>query len=142
LAPVETDAELADDLRQAIGRFVRVIRADADSLPPTRADALGYLSREGPRTIAELAVRRGVKHQSMSRTVAELEDLGYVSRGPNPADARGFVITLTEAGEAALDADRQARRDWLAAAIRAQLTPAERRILGAVPLLLDRLSGS
>jgi DNA-binding MarR family transcriptional regulator len=141
---VESDdsdlAFLADDLRQAIGRFVRVIRAGADTLPPTRADALGYLSREGPRTIAELAARRGVKHQSMSRTVAELEELAYVTREPNPADARGFVITLTAAGEAALDADRRARRDWVAAAIRTKLTPAEQQMLRAVPLLLDRLA--
>lgn len=134
------DADLAEELRQAIGRFVRVIRTGADTLPPTRADALGYLGREGPLTIAALAARRGVKHQSMSRTVSELEALGHVAREPNPADARGFVITLTPAGEAALDTDRRARRDWVAAAIGTRLTPAERQMLRAVPLLLDRLA--
>jgi DNA-binding MarR family transcriptional regulator len=139
---VETndDAELADELRRAVGRFVRVVRDGTDTLPPTRADALGYLSREGPRTIAALAARRGVKHQSMSRTVAELEALGYVAREPNPADARGFVITLTPTGEAALETDRQARRDRVATAISTRLTPAERQMLRAVPLLLDRLA--
>lgn len=131
--------ELAEALRRSIGRLVRAVRSDADTLPPTRAAALGHLSREGPLTIAALAGRRGVRHQSMSRTVAELEALGQVRRDPNPDDARGFVITLTPAGAAALDADRAARRDWLAAAIRARLTPAEQHVLRAVPLLLDRL---
>jgi DNA-binding MarR family transcriptional regulator len=131
--------DVAEELRAAIGRFVRATRAHAGSLPPMRAEAMGYLSREGPRTVAELAAIRGVRHQSMSRIVGELGGLGFVDRSPNPADARENVVTLTAAGRAALEADRAARRDWVAAAIEARLTPAERAMLRAVPLLLDRL---
>jgi hypothetical protein len=50
------------------------------------------------------------------------------------------VIGLTPAGEAALDADRAARRAWVATAIEIRLTPIERTILLAVPALLDRLT--
>ncbi|BCY15248.1 MarR family winged helix-turn-helix transcriptional regulator [Actinoplanes sp. L3-i22] len=132
--------DLAEQLRQAIGRLVRTTRAQADSLPRTHAETLGYLSREGPRTIAELAALRRVTHQSMSRTVGELAALGFVSRTPNPADARGFVITLAPAGGVALDTDRAARREWVAAAIANRLTPEEQRLLAAVPALLDRLA--
>ena len=132
--------DIAEELRVAVGRFVRAIRAHAHNLPPARAQAMGYLSREGPQTIACLAGRHGVRHQSMSRIVAELESLGYVTRAANPSDARGFVIDLTSAGEAALEADRAARRDWVAAAIETKLTPAERAILRAVPALLERLA--
>lgn len=132
--------DIAEELRQAVGRFVRATRAHADTLPPTRADTMGYLSREGPLTIAQLAARRGVRHQSMSRAVGELEAMGFVRRAVNPGDARGFVLTLTAAGAAALDADRAARRDWVAAAIASRLTPAERLVLAAVPALLDRLA--
>jgi DNA-binding MarR family transcriptional regulator len=138
--PSDDRTDLAEQLRQAIGRFVRTTRAQADTLPPTRAETLSHLDREGPQTIAELAARRRVKHQSMSRTIGELEELGYVSRAVNPADGRGFVITLTRAGAAALEVDRVARREWVATAIAAKLTPAEHRQLAAVPALLDRLS--
>nr|WP_014694940.1 MULTISPECIES: MarR family winged helix-turn-helix transcriptional regulator [unclassified Actinoplanes]AEV88883.1 Multiple antibiotic resistance protein marR [Actinoplanes sp. SE50/110]ATO87289.1 MarR family transcriptional regulator [Actinoplanes sp. SE50]SLM04707.1 MarR family transcriptional regulator [Actinoplanes sp. SE50/110] len=133
-------ADIAEQLRQSIGRLVRTTRAHADSLPRTHAETMGYLSREGPHTIGELAARRRVTHQSMSRTVAELDRLGYVSRAPNPADARGFVITLTETGAAVLDTDRAARRDWVAAAIASRLTPEEQRLLARIPALLDRLA--
>ncbi|HEX5199297.1 MarR family winged helix-turn-helix transcriptional regulator [Paractinoplanes rhizophilus] len=133
--------DIAEELRVAIGRFVRATREGADSLPPIRAEAMGYLSREGPMSIAELAAYRGVRHQSMSRVVGDLEALGFVARAPDPADARAFVITLTPAGESALQADRAARRDWVAAAIEARLTPAEGAMLRAVPALLHRLAG-
>jgi len=132
--------DIAEELRVAVGRFVRATRAHADTLPPARAAAMGLLGREGPRTIAWLAERHGVRHQSMSRIVGELESLGYVTRVANPSDARGFVIGLTAAGEAALDADRAARRARVATAIETRLTPAERAILQAVPALLDRLA--
>ncbi|GAA0442117.1 MarR family transcriptional regulator [Actinoplanes capillaceus] len=134
--------ELAERLRQSIGRFVRTTRAGADTLPPTRAEALGVLLREGPQTIAQLAARRGVKHQSMSRTVGELEALGMVGRAASPDDGRAVVITLTEAGTAALESDRVARRRLMADAITTRLSPAEREMLNVVPLLLDRLSAA
>jgi DNA-binding MarR family transcriptional regulator len=136
------DQELAERLRQAIGRFVRTTRASADTLPPTRSEVLGLLQREGPQTIAELASHRRVKHQSMSRSVGELEALGLVARAPSPSDGRAFVITLTDAGAVTLEADRAARRRLMADAITTGLTPAEREMLHAVPALLDRLSAA
>ncbi|MEU8239124.1 MarR family transcriptional regulator [Actinoplanes missouriensis] len=134
------DTDIAERLRQSIGHLVRVVRAQADTLPPPQAAALGALDRDGPRTIAGLAAARGVKHQSMSRTVAELEALGLVTRTPNPADRRAVLIALTEAGVARLGEDREARRRWVAGAIAARLTEEERRVLQTVPDLLDRLA--
>ncbi|MEU4243405.1 MarR family transcriptional regulator [Actinoplanes sp. NPDC026619] len=136
------DEDFAEQLRHAIGRFVRATRARADTVPATHAAAMGALDREGPQTIAGLAAGRGVKHQSMSRTIGELEALGLVGRAPNPADGRAFLITITPAGAAALEADRASRRHWVADAIAAELTADERRILLAVPGLLNRLSAA
>ncbi|GIF09474.1 MarR family winged helix-turn-helix transcriptional regulator [Actinoplanes siamensis] len=138
--PEEQEEDVAEQLRQAIGRLVRATRAHADTLSRTHAETLGYLSREGMRTIAELAALRRVKHQSMSRTVGELEALGFVSRASNPADGRAFMIAMTEAGALALDNDRAARREWVAGRIAARLTSEEQRLLAAVPALLDRLA--
>lgn len=134
------DAELAEELRDAVGRFVRAVRAGADTLPPARATTLAHLERHGDRTIAELAAARGVRHQGMSRSVAELEALGQVRRRPNPLDGRGWVIGLTDAGRSALERDRAARRDLLADRIASQLDDEDRRLLARVPGLLRRLA--
>jgi DNA-binding MarR family transcriptional regulator len=131
--------EVAEALRQAVGRFVRVTRAQADTLPPIRAEVLGQLERDGPQTIAALATRRGVRHQTMSRMVGDLEQLGLVARAPNPADARGFVISIAVGGQAALETDRAARRDWLARAIADRLGAKDRQAVADIPRLLTEL---
>ncbi|MFE2378888.1 MarR family winged helix-turn-helix transcriptional regulator [Streptomyces sp. NPDC059398] len=136
------DEDIAEELRRSIGRFVRAVRARADTVPPMQATALGTLDREGPQTIAGLAAAHGVKHQSMSRTVIELEALGLVSRSRNQRDGRSFLIAITPAGAEALDGDRRTRRRWVADTIAERLTADERRTLLAVPDLLDRLSGA
>ena len=134
------DEELAERLRAAIGRFVRSALEQVDQLPPPQISALGYLGREGALSIAELAKARGVRHQSMSRTVGELQAAGLVERRPDPRDARAGLVALTPAGRTALTGVREARRDWIARAVAASLTPEERAMLAAVPALLDRLA--
>lgn len=132
--------ELAEDLRLAVGSFVRATRAGADTLPRTHADALGTLDRSGPQTIADLAREHRVRHQGMSRTVAELEQEALIVRIPNPDDARGWIIEISTAGMAALQADRVARRTLLEERIREQLSDDERRLLEEVPRLLRKLA--
>ncbi|PPI99930.1 MarR family winged helix-turn-helix transcriptional regulator [Nocardia nova] len=131
---------LAERLRVSIGRFVRATRAHADTLPPPLAETMGLLDREGDASTASLAQWRGVRHQSQSRAVADLQARGYVARRDDPQDRRGFLVTLTEQGRAALDRDREARREWVAEALDALLSADERAQLSAVPQLLDRLS--
>ncbi|MFE9687214.1 MarR family winged helix-turn-helix transcriptional regulator [Streptomyces sp. NPDC006285] len=131
---------LAERLRTSIGRFVRATRSHSDALPPPLAATMGLLDREGDASTAILAQRRGVRHQSQSRTVKDLETLGYIARGEDPHDRRGFLITLTAQGRAALDADRRSRRDWVAQAMEALLSPDEQAQLSTLPRLLDRLS--
>ncbi|MFD2474112.1 MarR family winged helix-turn-helix transcriptional regulator [Amycolatopsis silviterrae] len=131
---------LAEQLRTSIGGFVRATRSGADALAPPLASTMGLLDRDGDSTIASLAHRRGVRHQSQSRTVKELEELGYVTRRADPLDGRGFMLALTKQGRAALDHDRGMRRDWVAQAIAALLTPKEQERLSALPRLLDRLA--
>lgn len=131
---------LAERLRTSIGRFVRATRSHADALPSPLAATMGLLDREGDASTAHLAQRRGVRHQSQSGAVKDLEALGYVARLEDPQDRRAFLITLTERGRAALDSDRRTRRDWVAQAMEALLSPDEQAQLDALPRLLDRLS--
>ncbi len=133
-------AELSEELRTAIGTFVRATRSRSDSLPQSRAETLGYLERSGPQSMRELAVSRGVSHQTVSRMVRELEQLGFVSRSSNPDDARGFFINISAVGESALNADRNARRDRIGAAIAEVLSTDDRHKLQQLPEMLNRLS--
>lgn len=134
----ERDRALAEELRLAVGYLVRGTRAHADELTRAYAETLAQLERAGGQTIAQLAAVRGVRHQAMSRMVAEMERQELVARRPSDADARASVIALSERGRAALDRDREARRDLLARAI-AGLTEQDRSLLDAVPGLLRKL---
>jgi len=67
-----------------------------------------HLIDERP-TITELAAKLGVTQQAASKSVAELEDFGYVQRSPDPGDARVRRIELTPRGQEALARARQAR---------------------------------
>lgn len=70
----------------------------------------GYLIQrllDAPRTASELAEELHVTQQAVSKLAAELEDAGYVSRIPDPADARRRPLRLTAR---ALDAVEEARR--------------------------------
>lgn len=137
-ASVDTSTEaLAESLRGAIGRFVRSVRSQSGTPRDAQADALADLAHAGPMSIAGLAESRGVTHQSMRLVVARLEDAGLLKRQPDPADGRGWLMSLTAAGRRTVEKDRQARAHWLAQAIDEKLSPGEREELSrAVPLLL------
>jgi DNA-binding MarR family transcriptional regulator len=66
--------------------------------------------RNGERSIGELAAAMGVSQQAISKTVSELEELGYLERRPG-ADARVRLVALTASAEDALAAAREARAE-------------------------------
>ena len=73
----------------------------------------GYLVQHlihGPKTIGQLADLLGMSQQGASKSVAELEDLGYVARHRGE-DARVRRVELTDHGWAAVECARGARRD-------------------------------
>ncbi|MEE1785031.1 MarR family transcriptional regulator [Streptomyces sp. SP17BM10] len=137
--PAPETLELAADLRAALGSLVRSLR-DNDELPQNQAAVLGLLVRdERSYTVAELADRQRVRHQSMARTVTLLAGAGLVTQEPHPTDGRKLLVTATEAGRTALLEQRARREAQIAAAIEARLTPEERQTLRASIALLSRL---
>ncbi len=69
-------------------------------------------------SISDLSRRLGVTKQAASKTVRHLEEIGYVTRRPDPADARATLIARSERGDDMLRAsarifDRQ-RDAWRA----------------------------
>ena len=50
--------------------------------------------------VRELAVRAGVRKQTVAQSVDQLEHAGYVERRPNPRDGRSRLVVLTDRGKA------------------------------------------
>jgi len=63
----------------------------------------------GDRTVTELAGRLGITVQAVSKTVIEMERLGYVQRKRDPSDGRSWVLELSPRGEESLALARSSR---------------------------------
>lgn len=86
------------------GRAVEPLYAGAPLTAP-EVDALIPLRHATEPVIARrLSERLGLSRAGVSKTLAKLERRGFVSRSPNPADRRAALITITPAGEEAVDA--------------------------------------
>jgi DNA-binding MarR family transcriptional regulator len=130
---------LASRLRLALGRVVRRLRAE-HRFPLSQSSVLGRLDREGPRSIGDLAACERVRPQSMTQTIADLEQLGLIERRGDPSDGRRVLVELTARGHQTLTEDRRHREGWLARAIAEDLSPREQRLLADALPLLERLA--
>jgi DNA-binding MarR family transcriptional regulator len=123
---------LRRQLRQSQG-------GDGDlTLPET--SALALLDRGGPTTPGALAKVEQISPQSMGATLAALEAAGLAQRQADPADGRRVVISITDAGTAALRSQRTARTQQLARALSAGFTSQELRQLMTAAPLIERLA--
>jgi DNA-binding MarR family transcriptional regulator len=149
---VPNDTELARDAQLALsaaadvrrgvtslGRRLRLERS-ATALTALELSVLGHLHRRGPLSPGELADAERMQPQSLTRTLAALEDAGLTLRQPDPADGRRSLLAITEHGQAALRAEMEQRDAWLATAMGAQLTTAEIGLLRLAGSLMERLA--
>jgi DNA-binding MarR family transcriptional regulator len=127
----------------ATGQLLRRLRAEAggDNLTWSQTVVLAQLDKHGPATTADLARTESVKPQSMSATLAVLEEQGLVERRQHPTDGRQILFALTQAGTAAREARSRLKRTWLSSAL-AQLSPAELRALLAAAAPMKKLANS
>src|SRR3954447_18714150 len=103
---------------------------------------------EGSRPVGEIAENLGVTSQAVSKSVRELEALGYVDRSADRADGRIRRVGLTERGRAVLEAGRSIRARLNAelvdalggerVEVAAQTLKAALEARGALPAVLDR----
>jgi DNA-binding MarR family transcriptional regulator len=143
LEPVSSSALRASlDVRVIVSRLRRRLLAvtDAGDITPAQASVLSRLGRGDVSTASALATAEQVRPQSMAVTLASLEQLGLITRTPDPTDGRRQIIELTDAGNARLEGVRQAREEWLATSFQTEFTEAERQVIIAAMALLERLA--
>ncbi|MBF6146351.1 MarR family winged helix-turn-helix transcriptional regulator [Nocardia nova] len=139
--PAPTAAAVATDLRVAISRLLRQLRAQAEGsdLTKSQSSVLIRLEQGGPATATQLAHAAGMRPQSMAKIVRALEEAGLIAGTPDPADGRKTVLDLTEAARDEFRTGRRAKEDWLTRVIEAEFTDAEIRQLADAVGLLDRI---
>jgi DNA-binding MarR family transcriptional regulator len=133
-------APLAADLRVALMRSVRRIRAEksSEAISSGQYSVLAVLDTRGPMTPRELAEHEQVQPPSMTRTVNALEDAGLVSRAAHPDDRRQVLVAITDAGTREVRETRRRRDAWLAQRL-AGLSAEEREVLARAGEILLRV---
>jgi DNA-binding MarR family transcriptional regulator len=129
----------SDDARIAAGfeRFYEVLRrlTPREELSLTAASTLRRLERSGPHRLSELFGPEGVTQPAMTQLVTRLEKDGLVQRNSDPADGRVVVVSITEAGRAAVARRREGRARALSGLL-ADLPPEDHAaILAALPAI-------
>ena len=134
------EAELAARLRMAVTRLHRRLRQHAGAgLTPSQASALAGVERLGSPTLGALATRESVQPPTMTKVVAALEGLGYVTRVTDPDDRRVSRLAITPAGTETLRRARSVKTAFLADQLH-RLEPTERAALADLTDLLERLA--
>jgi DNA-binding MarR family transcriptional regulator len=130
---------LASELRLVLGQLIRRLRAE-HRLSLSQGAVLGRLDRQGTMSIGDLARAERVRPQSMTQTVADLQDDGLIERRADPSDGRRTLVALTGQGRQVLEIDRRQREGRLAHSIAEDLSVAEQRLLSEALPLLERLA--
>ncbi len=134
-------AELASVLRPALLRLTRQVRQQRvdTSVTLTQLSAMFTLNVRGPMSAGDLAACEKVQPPSMTKVIANLDERGLVQRDPHPTDGRQVIISITPAGQALLDSEKEQRDAWLARQL-ASLSADERAQLERVIPILDKLA--
>jgi DNA-binding MarR family transcriptional regulator len=141
--PASTDTAFAGALRDAVGRLGRRMRHQSPhpELSLGQLAALSSLERHGAMTPGELAAHEKVQPPSMTKILARLEVMGYVTREPDPDDRRQVTVRPAPSGLALLADDRRRRDAWIAQRLRS-LGSEELAALRAALPVIEKLSRS
>ena len=80
-----------------------LVAAGFDDHRVVHHNVMAHVTFEGIR-LTELAEKAGMTKQAMSELVIDLEQLGYLTRAPDPHDRRAKLIGFTDKGRAAVQA--------------------------------------
>jgi DNA-binding MarR family transcriptional regulator len=130
---------LGSNLLSVVARLNRLAtqRAGLD-VPYAQVRLLAQVEEQGPARISALAAADHCSQPTMTTQVQRLEAEGWVTREPDPADARAVLVTITRMGVEALEQARARRADVVAPHV-AALPAEERDTLAAAVEILQGL---
>ncbi|MFF2521533.1 MarR family winged helix-turn-helix transcriptional regulator [Streptomyces liangshanensis] len=105
------ERELAVFLRRARASSGEMAREVHPELEPAAYGLLVRLEESGGQRATALSGYFGVGKATMSRQLRALEELGLVTREPDPADGRASLVRITGEGLARFRQVRDARRE-------------------------------
>ena len=108
----------AESLVEEVFLFGRTLKravttgVEDSPLPQALTGVLAILATEGECRQTDLASRLCVSQSALSRQIADLVDLGYIDRHPDPDDRRASRVCVSDVGQVRLKQiwDRRARR--------------------------------
>jgi DNA-binding MarR family transcriptional regulator len=121
--------------------LARLRSAGHENVRTSHGYVFQHLLGDTPPTVSELAELLGVTQQAASKSILELEALGYVERRPDEDDSRARRIALTAKGRAVIERGRTARAKLeaeLAEALGSRTLESARR---AMLVLLEHTGG-
>ncbi|HEX4831566.1 MAG TPA: MarR family transcriptional regulator [Trebonia sp.] len=85
--------------RTRLGLYAELVAGIGRGLDITSYPILSGVARIGPVQAGRLGSEIGLDRSGVSRHASRLEQGGLLARVPDPGDARGTLLTLTEDGE-------------------------------------------
>ena len=139
-------AAAAQRLSVAITRLRSRLREEAGingtGLSVSQLSVLWQVLQEGPVTAAELAAAQHVSPQAIAQNLAVLKAAGLIQTERDPGDGRKTLITASEPSRQLATSVRASKESYLARAIDALVSPAERAYLDRAIDLLERLAAA
>jgi DNA-binding MarR family transcriptional regulator len=129
-------------LRVAVLRLSRRLRKhDLAGLTPSQLSTLSSVGVLGPVRLGDLAAVERIAPSTLTRLINVLEDKGYVRRDAAPADARAYLVSVTDEGRAVLQRIKQEATNLLTD-ILLTLPPEQQAALASALPALEQLAGS
>lgn len=97
-------AELVKRVAAQLERAVEPLYDDAPLTAPELDLLIPLRHMERPVIARRIAEHRDMSRAGVSKSLAKLEKRGFIERTPSPVDRRASLISVTEAGKAAVDA--------------------------------------
>ncbi|QTE29695.1 MarR family winged helix-turn-helix transcriptional regulator [Pengzhenrongella sicca] len=121
----DTGADPVPQVERELGLLMRRARSASAAMsqqlhPDLESSAyllLTYVGRQPGVRSSDLAAHIGVGRATISRQVHKLEELGLLRRRPDPQDARGQLLELTDEGAHVVTTTQDSRRRWLRSAL-------------------------
>jgi DNA-binding MarR family transcriptional regulator len=130
------------ELRRSITRMGRLLGATMPrgELTPMKLAALGVLRRGGPLSASALAMRLGIRPQSLTRILADLEEAGLLTRERDPDDGREHRLEATAKAVLLMREEGKRRDQAIGEVMLRVLTPLEIDLLLLAARALDKLA--